>query len=79
MYEFRELLNRFWVTKEADKELYFTLRRAAPEYRKFAREQLGWNLIVDEKAIKLEKVPPKAMPWMGIESFMEELDYCSPP
>ena len=76
MYEFRELLNRFWVTKEADKELYFTLRRAAPEYRKFAREQLGWNLIIDEKAIKLEKVPPKAMSWMGIESFMEELDYC---
>ena len=34
MYEFRELLNRFWVTKEADKELYFTLRRAAPEMRK---------------------------------------------
>lgn len=76
MYEFRELLNRFWITKEADKELYFSLRRAAPEYRKFAREQLGWNLIVDEKAIKLEKVPPRAMPWMGIESFAEELDYC---
>lgn len=76
MYEFRELLNRFWVTREADKELYFTLRRAAPEYRKFAREQLGWNLIVDEKVIKLEKVPPRAMAWMGIETFTEELDYC---
>ena len=33
MYEFRELLNRFWVTKEADKELYFALKRAVPEYR----------------------------------------------
>ena len=76
MYDFRELLNRFWVTREADKELYFALKRAVPEYRKFAREQLGWNLIVDEKAIKLEKVPPRAMPWMGIESFTETLDYC---
>lgn len=76
MYEFRELLNRFWVTKEANKELYFSLRRAVPEYRKFAREQLGWNLIVDEKVIKLEKVPSKAAPWMGIEGFTEELGYC---
>lgn len=76
MYEFRALLNRFWVTKEADKELYFALKRAAPECQKFAREQLGWNLIIDEKAVKLEKVPPRAMPWMGIEGFTEELDYC---
>lgn len=76
MYEFRELLNRFWVTREADRELYYMLKHAAPEYRKFVNEQLGWNLIVNELAVKLEKVPPKAMPWMGIQAFQEEMDYC---
>ena len=39
-------------------------------------EQLGWNLIVNESVIKLEKVPPKAMVWMGIQEFQEKLDYC---
>lgn len=39
-------------------------------------EQLGWNLIVNESVIKLEKVPPKAMPWMGIQEFSDPMDYC---
>lgn len=39
-------------------------------------EQLGWNLIVNESVVKLEKVPPKAMVWMGIQEFQEKLDYC---
>ena len=39
-------------------------------------ELLGWNLVVNESVVKLEKVPPRAMPWMGIQSFQEPLDYC---
>lgn len=62
MYEFRSLLARFWITKAEDKKLYYTLKRTQPEYKRFLNEQLGWNLIVNESVIKLEKVPPKAMP-----------------
>ena len=76
MYEFRSLLDRFWVTKAEDKELYYTLKRTQPEYKRFLNEQLGWNLIVNESVIKLEKVPPKAMPWMGIQEFSDNMDYC---
>ena len=76
MYEFRYLLDRFWVTRADNKELYFTVKRALPSYRRFVNEQLGWNLIVNESVIKLEKVPPKAMTWMGIQEFQEKLDYC---
>lgn len=76
MYEFRSLLDRFWVTKAEDKELYYTLKRTQPEYKRFLNEQLGWNLIVNESVIKLEKVPPKAMPWMGIQEFSDTMDYC---
>ena len=76
MYEFRYLLDRFWVTRGGDKELYFTVKRALPQYRRFLNEQLGWNLVVNEAVVKLEKVPPKAMAWMGIEGFQDTLDYC---
>ena len=76
MYELRKLLDRFWVTREGDPALYFALKRALPEYRRFVSEVLGWNLIVNESAVKLEKVPPHAMPWMGIADFRAPLDYC---
>ena len=70
MNEFRSLLDRFWVTKADDKDLYFAVKRAMindQRYRRFVNEQLGWNLIINESVVKLEKVPPKAMPWMGIQ------------
>lgn len=76
MYEFRTLLDRFWVTRREDKALYFSLKRALPDYRRLVNELLGWNLVVNESVVKLEKVPPRAMPWMGIQSFQEPMDYC---
>lgn len=76
MYEFRALLDRFWVTRAEDRELYFSLKRALPDFRRLVNELLGWNLVVNESVVKLGKVPPRAMPWMGIQSFQEPLDYC---
>lgn len=76
MDEFRYLLDRFWITRAENKELYFSVKRALPHYRRLVNEQLGWNLIVNESVIKLEKVPPRAMSWMGIQEFQESLDYC---
>ena len=76
MYEFRALLDRFWVTRAEDLELYFSLKRALPDFRRLVNELLGWNLVVNEAVVKLEKVPPRTMPWMGIQSFQEPLDYC---
>ena len=43
MYEFRALLDRFWVTRREDKELYFSLKRTLPDYRRLVNELLGWN------------------------------------
>lgn len=76
MYEFRALLDRFWVTRREDRELYFSLERALPDCRRLVNELLGWNLVINESVVKLEKVPPRAQPWMGIQSFQEPLDYC---
>lgn len=76
MNEFRFLLDRFWITREEDRELFFTVKRALSQYQRLINEQLGWNLIVNEAVIKLEKVPPRAMSWMGVPDFQEKLDYC---
>lgn len=76
MDEFRSLLDRFWITRASNKDLYFAVKRALPRYDRLINERLGWNLIVNEAVVKLEKVPPKAMPWMGIQEFQEKLDYC---
>lgn len=65
MYEFRFLLDRFWVTRAENKDLYFAVKRALPHYRRLVNEQLGWNLIVNEAVVKLEKVPQR--PWLGWE------------
>ena len=56
MNEFRSLLDRFWVTKADDKDLYFAVKRAMindQRYRRFVNEQLGWNLIINESVFKL--------------------------
>lgn len=39
MYEFRYLLDRFWVTRADHKGLYFSVKRALPNYRRLVNEQ----------------------------------------
>lgn len=76
MNEIRFLLDRFWIIKNQDKQLFFDIKRVLPQYHRFINELLGWNLVVNESIIKLEKVPPRSMAWMGIEDFIETMDYC---
>ena len=59
MNNVRALLDQFWVTRLENRDLYFALKRAQPEYRRLVSELLGWNLIVNESVVKLEKIPPK--------------------
>ena len=92
MYEFRALLNQFWVTRREDKELYFNLKRTLPDYRRLVNELLGWNLVVNELVVKLEKIPPRASPfrnrWITAfcapfcyfwRTWMTALPFCSLP
>lgn len=43
---------------------------------RFFTEQLGWNLISNERILKLEKIPARAQSYMGITDFIEIRDYC---
>ena len=42
---------------------------------KFSGEFAGWQVISNEKLIKLEKIPVHAKPYMGITDFKEKEDY----
>lgn len=75
MDEARELLTRYWIDRAADKELYFKVKRELPNFRKFFTEQLGWRIIVNERLLKLEKVPAHAEAFMGMQDFQDLRDY----
>jgi len=70
------LLEKYWILKDQDKELYYRLRDAAPRLRPFLTEKLGYQIIVTPQLIKLEKLPGKLESWMGIESFDDNMEYC---
>lgn len=76
MNPINELIQQYWIIKDDNKELYREVKRTIPSYKKFITEQLGWNLITNEKFIKLEKVPAYAHSYMGIQSFTGIRDYC---
>ena len=75
MDEFRTLLNRFWVRRSEDRELFYQLRRKLPAMRGVLREQFGWEVICTEEVIRLLKQPAKASPAFGIRSFTAVGDY----
>ncbi len=76
MNEMRTLLETFWICKDTDKETYYKVKRAIPEFQRFVREQLGWKLIHTDNLMKLEKIPAHAEAFMGIAEFTEIRDYC---
>lgn len=76
MNEFRTLLENFWICKDADKELYYKVKRDIPNFQKFVREQLGWKLVHTENLLKLEKRPARGELFMGIGEFLDIRDYC---
>lgn len=75
MKELEILLEKFWIIKDEDKDLYYSVKDAAPAFKDFFEEKLGYKLIINPYMIKLEKLPGKAEAWMGIQEFDEQLDY----
>ena len=76
MDEFRALLDRFWIRREEDRELFYRVRRKLPALRRALREQFGWEVICTEQVIRLVKEPARAQEAFGIPEFTEVQDYC---
>ena len=77
MDEFIKLMDEFWILKENDRENYYKIKRALDsDMRDFFHKFPDWRVVINNKLIKLEKIPANAKPFMGIESFEIPEDYC---
>ena len=71
------LLNRRWILKSKERELYYQVKEAlsSGEEKKFLKEKLGYQVIVNPYMIKAEKMPAIPENWMGILEFKETIEY----
>lgn len=69
------LLENFWLVREEDPEGYQTVREREAVLRDYVLDKFGYHLIVHRHFVKLEKIPARTEPWMGIEQFQNQRDY----
>lgn len=73
--ELEYLLNNYWCVKERNPKEYFNIKNNLDYYKDFIRDKLGSKLIVNERFIKLEKIPAVPKQYMGVERFKDKLEY----
>ena len=73
--ELEYLLNNYWCIKEDNPSLYYTIKNNLDYYKDFIHTKLGSKLIVNDRIIKLEKVPSVPKSYMGITEFTTPLEY----
>ena len=71
------LLNRRWILKSRERELYYQVKEelSSGEEKKFLMEKLGYQVVVNPYMIKVEKMPAVPENWMGILEFKEPIEY----
>lgn len=75
MNPIEELLQRKWILKKDNYELYLQVKDSIKEVQKNFQEKFGYAIIVTPQLIKLEKIPGKAEIWMGIQEFQSIKEY----
>lgn len=73
--EMKALLYHFWITKDENQELYYQLKYNQNQIKDFVAKNLGSNLIIHDRFIKLEKVPTVLKSGSKIENFTSVLEY----
>lgn len=73
--EIKALLYNFWITKDENQELYYQIKYNQHKLKDFIAKNLGSNLIIHDRFIKLEKVPTVLKENGKIETFSSCLDY----
>lgn len=69
------LFEQFWVLRTDEPLVYHRLREQEHQLKRYVSEKFGFDLIVHQHFIKLEKIPVDPKTWMGIQSFIEPMDY----
>ena len=73
--EIRYLLNNLWVTKNDNREMYYSIKKKQNIIKDYVSKNLGSNLLIQDNFIKLEKIPSVAKENLGIKEFESPLDY----
>lgn len=73
--EMKELLYNFWIVKDEDPDMYYQIKYNQNKVKDFVAKNLGSNLIIHDRFIKLEKIPSIIKHNSGIEGFTGVLDY----
>lgn len=76
MKELEVLLNQRWVLKSENKELYYQLRDAIGDIRKYASDKLGCQVTENALMVKMEKIPVIPENFMGILDFFFQRRVC---
>src|SRR5690625_1198881 len=71
----QSLLENFWILREKEPALYQSIREREKVLKRYVSDKLGFDLIVHQHFIKLEKIPVETKSWMGITAFEEIRDY----
>ena len=69
------LLERRWILKSLEKELYYQIKDELGTVKKFLMEKLGYQVIVNPYLVKVEKMPATPENWMGIQEFTRKIEY----
>lgn len=73
--ELEYLLNHYWCIKEENPKEYFQIKNNLDYYKDFIQTKLGSRLIVNDRFIKLEKIPAVPKNYMGLSDFNDPLEY----
>lgn len=73
--EMKELLYNFWIVKDENPDMYYQIKYNQNKIKDFVAKNLGSNLIIHDRFIKLEKIPSIIKHNSGIVGFNGVLDY----
>lgn len=73
--EIKALLYNFWIMKDTDRDLYYQIKSNQNQIKNFISKNLGSNLIIHDRFIKLEKIPTVIKTNGGINNFTSVLEY----
>lgn len=73
--EFVDLIENYIIVKEKNRDLYYSIKDNINEYKDFIYNNLGYDLIIKDEFIKLEKIPSYPEGWMGISEFTDKKEY----
>lgn len=69
------LFEQFWVLRINEPHLYQLIREREHKLRRYLSEKFGFDLVVHQHFIKLEKIPVEPQSWMGMQDFLAPMDY----